>query len=84
MNSKLTLTLEKDVIEVAKTYAKEEGISLSEMVENYFRLLTADKRQIKPRQLSPKVQKLRGIIHSEHPIDFKKVLEEELIKKYDL
>jgi hypothetical protein len=36
MNTKLTLTLEKEVIEIAKKYAKEKGQSLSEIVENYF------------------------------------------------
>ena len=36
MNTKLTLTLEKEVIEKAKKYASENGRSLSEMVENYW------------------------------------------------
>ena len=40
MNTKLTLTLEGDVIKEAKEYAKRKGISLSELVENYFVLLT--------------------------------------------
>ena len=39
MNTKLTLSLEKEVIEKAKIYAKGTGRSLSEMVENYFRNL---------------------------------------------
>lgn len=32
MNTKVTLTIEKEVIEIAKEYAKEKGQSLSEMV----------------------------------------------------
>jgi hypothetical protein len=28
MNTKLTLTIEKEVIEIAKEYAKEKGLSL--------------------------------------------------------
>lgn len=39
MNTKLTLTIEKEVIEIAKKYAKEKGQSLSAMVENYFKLI---------------------------------------------
>ncbi len=38
MNTKLTLSLDKMVIEEAKNYAKEKGISLSKMVENLLRL----------------------------------------------
>lgn len=82
MNTKLTLTLEKEVIETAKEYAKEKGQSLSEMVENYFKLITVDKRNIKTKQLSPKVQKLRGIIKTDKNIDYKQILTEELAKKY--
>jgi predicted HicB family RNase H-like nuclease len=59
MNTKLTLTIEKEVIEIAKEYAKEKGQSLSEMVENYFKLVTVDRRNLKENELSPKVNRLR-------------------------
>ena len=82
MNTKLTLTIEKEVIETAKVYAKEKGQSLSEMVENYFKLITVRKRKINPKQLSSKVQKLRGIIKTKETVDYKQALTEELSKKY--
>lgn len=82
MNTKLTLTIEKEVIEIAKAYAKEKGQSLSELVENYFKLVTVDRREIKEEELSPKVRKLRGIIKTEKDFDYKKTLTEELSKKY--
>lgn len=82
MNTKLTLTIEKEVIETAKEYAKEKGQSLSEMVENYFKLVTVDKRNLNENQLSPKVRKLRGIIKNDENIDYKQILTEELSKKY--
>ena len=82
MNTKLTLTIEKEVIEVAKEYAKERGQSLSEMVENYFKLVTVSRRKISENQLSPKVRKLRGIIKVDEKIDYKQTLAEELSKKY--
>jgi len=82
MNTKLTLTIEKEVIEEAKQYAIDKGQSLSSLVENYFKLLTKDKRKIKPDQLSPRVKRLRGILKVEKDIDYKKVLVEELGKKY--
>lgn len=82
MNTKLTLTIEKEVIEIAKEYAKEKGQSLSQMVENYFKLVTVNRRKIKEKQLSPKVRKLRGIIKTNENIDYKQTLTEELAKKY--
>ena len=82
MNTKLTLTLEKEVIEMAKAYAKEKGQSLSELVENYFKLVTIDRRKIKPKELSPRIRRLRGIIKVTEKIDYKKTLTEELSKKY--
>lgn len=82
MSTKLTLTLEKEVIETAKEYAKEKGQSLSELVENYFKFITVRKPKVEEKQLSPQVRKLRGIIKTTEEIDYKKVLTEELSKKY--
>lgn len=83
MNTKLTLTIEKNVIEQAKKYAKDKGQSLSDLVENYFKLLTSEEIQITQKQLSPRTRKLRGILKVEKDFDFKTVLTEELSKKYD-
>lgn len=82
MNTKLTLTIEKEVIEIAKVYAKEKGQSLSEMVENYFKFVTLSRNKIKEKQLSPNIRKLRGIIKTEEDSDYKKILTEELSKRY--
>jgi hypothetical protein len=82
MNTKLTLTIEKEVIEVAKEYAKEKGQSLSEIVENYFKFVAVKRLKIKEKQLSPKVKKLRGIIKVDDNFDPKQILTEELSKKY--
>lgn len=84
MNTKLTLTIEKEVIEIAKVYAKDKGQSLSEMVENYFKIVTSGKRKVSEKQLSPKVRKLRGIIKAENNVDYKEILTEELSKKYGI
>lgn len=82
MSSKLTLTIQKEIIETAKEYAKEKGLSLSEMVESYFKLVTVNRKINTKKQLSPKVRKLRGIIKTEDELDYKKILTEELSKKY--
>ncbi|MBS3737964.1 DUF6364 family protein [Mesohalobacter halotolerans] len=84
MNTKLTLTLEKKVIKIAKAYAKEKGQSLSEIVENYFKFIVEDKVAKSEKQLSPKVKKLRGIIKTNQNLDYKEILTEELSKKYGL
>lgn len=68
MNTKLTLTIEKEVIEIAKEYAQEKGQSLSELVENYFKFITSNKREIKPSNLSLRVQRLRGIISKKYGV----------------
>jgi hypothetical protein len=82
MNTKLTLTIEKEVIEIAKEYAKEKGQSLSEMVENYFKFVTVKRIKPKEKELSPKVRKLRGILKVDDAFDYKRTLTEELSKKY--
>ena len=82
MNTKLTLTIEKKVIQIAKEYAKEKGQSLSELVENYFKLITKDRRSIEPAELSPRVKRLRGIIKVDEDLDYKQILTEELLNKY--
>ena len=48
MNTKLTLNLDKGVIEEAKSYAKENNVSLSKLIENYLNSLTkTSKKEIK-------------------------------------
>ena len=53
MNTKLTLTLEKSVIEKAKRYAKQSGRSLSGLVESYLEKVvqtTEDNNEIDPEE----------------------------------
>jgi formiminotetrahydrofolate cyclodeaminase len=59
MVTKLTLTVEKEVIERAKSYAKSNGRSLSELVENYLESITQD---LDENELSPKLQKIVGAV----------------------
>lgn len=81
MNAKLTLTIEEDVIFLAKKYAAENNRSLSDLVENYLKSLhPIDK---KPTQkLSARVRRLKGIISVPDEFDYKKVIAEEVTKKY--
>ena len=81
MNTKLTLTLEAEVIEAAKNYAAMNGRSLSDLVENYLKSLPV-KKEPKSTKYSPKVQKLKGIITLPEDFDHKKLMSEELTKRH--
>ena len=59
MTTKLTLTVEKSVIERAKSYAKNTGRSLSELIENYLETITQESGEEK---VSPKLNKIVGSV----------------------
>lgn len=63
MQTKLTLTINKSVIEKAKVHARQSGTSLSAMVENYLRLATTgvDRSSENDILITPGVAKLRGV-----------------------
>ena len=89
MNTKLTLSLEKEVIEKAKIYAKGTGRSLSEMVENYFRNLVSrsqndTKIEDEYGDIDPKLKKLIGILKLPEDFDMEKVKEEYHKEKYGI
>lgn len=79
MDAKLTLKLDKLIIESAKEYAKEKNISLSKMIENYLQAIT--NKQKKEREISPLVQSLIGVIGNQNE-DYKKDYTDYLSKKY--
>lgn len=83
MEAKLTLKLDRNVIEEARKYAKNSNISLSRLVERYFRILTANKQENKiEKKYSPLVEELSGIIKIDNDFDFKKEYTDYLIEKY--
>jgi hypothetical protein len=66
MDSKLTLSLNKAVIEKAKEYAKSQKISLSRLIEAYLDSLTTKKA--KEIEITPLVKNLN------EKFDFKKLI----------
>ena len=80
MNTKLTLTIEQSIIEKAKSYAKEKGRSLSDIIENYLKAITTEQRVIE--DISPLVNSLRGSFKSPESFDYKKELSKGLSEKY--
>lgn len=81
MTTKLTLTIDDTVIEVAKKYAKNKGKSLSSIIENYLMTLTAT--ESKEETISPEILKLMGVIELPEDFDYKKALTTGLAKKYN-
>ena len=81
MNTKLTLTIEQEIIEKAKKYAKSKNRSLSDIIENYLKLLT-NKDQKKETELDPIVESLKGSFKTPKNIDYKKELRNRLEEKY--
>ena len=79
MNTKLTLNLDKGVIDQAKSYAKSNSVSLSKLIENYLDSLT--KRSEKKSNVSPLVESLTGVIPSGN-YDDKKDYKDYLSEKY--
>ena len=83
MVTKLTLTLQKEVIESAKKYAAAQGRSLSDLVENYFKLLTEQNPNTKAAEPPAQYKRLKGILKVEQDFDYKTMLEEELTKRHN-
>ncbi len=78
MNTKLTLNLDKEIIEAAKVYAKSHQVSLSKLIENYLKSITRESK--KKSSVSPLVESLTGIIPNDY--DEKKDYREYIDKKY--
>ena len=81
MNTKLTLTIEKDIIERAKSYAREKNRSLSDLIENYLKSLTANIEQDNVQDLNPLVASLKGSFKMPKDMDYKKELRNRIEKK---
>jgi hypothetical protein len=78
MTTKLTLTVEKSIIEKAKSYARKTGRSLSELIENYLETITRDAGDEK---VSPKLKKIVGAVNPKN-FDEKEELRSYFEKKH--
>jgi len=78
MQTKLTLRLENALIQQAKMYAKQHDKSLSQVVSDYFQILT---RKDKTAEAPPITRSLIGIMESKHieENDYGRHLEEKYL-----
>jgi hypothetical protein len=81
MDSKLTLSIDKDVARKAKVYARSNGRSLSDLVENYLKLLIRNS-SIENSDYTPRVKSLLGCIILPEDFDYKKEIGDYLTKKF--
>ncbi|NOZ45352.1 MAG: hypothetical protein GXO79_01070 [Chlorobi bacterium] len=81
MNTKLTLTIEQSLIEKAKRYAKEKGRSLSDIIENYLKVIIKDDN-ITVIDSTPIASSMRGAFKAPKDFDYKRELSKGLSEKY--
>lgn len=80
MDAKLTLNVDKNVIEQAKEYARTHQISLSRLIESYLSSLVSKKeREI---EITPLVESLSGVIELENDFNYKESYTDYLMNKY--
>ena len=81
MNTKLTLSIEQEIIKKAKDYAKASGRSLSDIIESYLRIITSGERS-DISQSAPITEKLKGSFKTPADFHYKSILMEEKFKKH--
>jgi hypothetical protein len=82
MNTKLTLTIEQEIIAKAKEYAKSKNRSLSDIIENYLKSLSKEIENQNQTTLTPVVKSLKGSFKTTNEMDYKKELRDRLTEKY--
>lgn len=80
METKLTLRLNKRVIDKAKDYAHNHNISLSKVVESYLESIT--KQNPVATEISPLVESLSGVIQLDENFNYRKDYSNHLAEKY--
>jgi hypothetical protein len=81
MNHKLTLSINNDVIQKAKEYAKKNNISLSFLIENYLLKISSELQETSTKKVSL-VNELSGIIKLDDDFNYKEAHSNYLIEKY--
>ncbi len=85
-DTKLTLSIKKRVVNNAKIYAKKQGRSLSDIVENYLMAISGNEilnEEEIINQVSPRIRALAGIAKKvPADIDEKELITEYLTNKY--
>ena len=84
MDAKLTLKLDKDVIEKAKEYAAAQERSLSNLIESYLKSLVNKEKsdKIEEIEITPFVRSMAKGTLLPNDLDYKKEYQEHLLQKH--
>jgi hypothetical protein len=80
MNTKLTLKLNKRVIERAKRYSSKRKTSISQIVESHLNALTTDETE--DLEITELVRSISGVISSDKIRNYKSDYKKYITKKY--
>jgi Family of unknown function (DUF6364) len=80
MLAKLTLTIDHEVVENAKIYAKKNGRSLSSLIEGYLKALSQQEEEV--TDLSPRVKSLLGSVKVPADFNYKNALSDSINSKH--
>lgn len=80
METKLTLSMDKEVIEEAKKYARKKNTSLSRLIKSYLVSITRNRTE-KDTDITPLVKSLSGVLPGMKD-NYKKEYSHYLEKKY--
>lgn len=81
MSTKLTLTINQSIIDKAKSYAKEKNRSLSDIIENYLKIITQEPKVPSKSSHHPIVSGLMGSFKTDQLLDYDKILQDRREKK---
>ncbi|MBI2411520.1 MAG: hypothetical protein HYV32_06540 [Candidatus Kerfeldbacteria bacterium] len=82
MNVKLTLKMDKTIIEEVKEFSAAHDISVSKLVEQFFRTITKEKNHPTKQPVSGIVAELLGIIPQNTAKEYRTEYTDYLTKKY--
>jgi len=83
MKNKLTISIDQEVITKAKEYAKNQGRSLSNIIEEYLKSLSVNTVNSERKELSKIVKELKGsLMLSDYSKTYEELVKDALIKRY--
>ena len=81
MTSKLTLSIDKELVPKAKAYARKTGRSLSDLVESYLRSIVSVSQG--STEFSPIVRSLKGSFRLPKDIDYREEIRAAIAEKHE-
>jgi hypothetical protein len=82
MDAKLTIKLDKAIIEEAKAYAAAQNRSLSRLIESYLQSLVSTTENIAEIPISPFVRSISAGSKIPKDLDYKNEYREHLLEKH--